>query len=84
MRPEEARSLLQTELNLDNPPVIEISPNFVPWLWLPRRAASIEVVIASPEVADPEAEDGDPEGEGEADPADGDAEPTATEAVPGA
>ena len=49
MRPEAARNLLQEELGLNVPPTIEISPNFVPWLWLPRRAASIEVVIGSPE-----------------------------------
>ena len=49
MRPEAARNLLQQELNLDQPPEIEISPNFVPWIWLPRRAQSIEVIIGSPE-----------------------------------
>lgn len=58
MRPEAARNLLQQELSLDLPPKIEISPNFVPWLWLPRRAASIEVVIASPE-SDAAVEDAD-------------------------
>ncbi|MCA9855867.1 MAG: hypothetical protein KC458_01165, partial [Dehalococcoidia bacterium] len=59
MRPEAARNLLQQELKLDQPPEIEISPNFVPWLWLPRRAQSIEVIIGSPEaVASDENTDG--------------------------
>ena len=61
MRPEAARNWLQQELGLSEPPEIEISPNFVPWLWLPRRAQSIEVVIGSPESAteDEEGAEGD-------------------------
>jgi hypothetical protein len=69
MRPEAARNMLQEELDLDTPPVIEISPNFVPWLWLPRRAESIEVVIGSPESAaeedDAEGDENGADGEGE-------------------
>ncbi len=83
MRPEAAQNLLQEELQLAEPPVIEISPNFVPWLWLPRRAQSIEVIIGSPESAtDEDAESGDGEGGAE----DGDSgEPaeTPTEAAAG-
>jgi len=74
MRPEAARNLLQSELGLATPPVIEISPNFVPWLWLPRRAESIEVVIASPGAAVVEGGDDD---EGD------DPEATSTEAASG-
>lgn len=64
MRPQAAKDLLQAELRLDEPPTIDIRPNFVPWLWLPRRAESIEVVIAGP--PPPEgAEDGGEDAEGE-------------------
>ncbi|MGE3961338.1 MAG: baseplate J/gp47 family protein [Dehalococcoidia bacterium] len=75
MRPEAARNLLREELQLQEPPVIEISPNFVPWLWLPRRASSIEVIIGSPESAseDEDAEDGGDGGEEGAAGTDGDA-----------
>lgn len=73
MRPDEARNLLQDELDLDDPPAIEISPNFIPWLWLPRRAESIEVIIGTPqeeqsedaEGADGEGGEGGEEGEGD-------------------
>ncbi len=79
MRPEAARNLLQEQLGLDTPPTIEISPNFIPWLWLPRRAASIEVVIGSPESGIADA--GDPD-EGDLDEDDAeDAEATPTEAA---
>lgn len=50
MRPEAAQNLLQRELSLSEPPEIRISPDFLPWIWLPRRAQSIEVVIGSPEL----------------------------------
>lgn len=58
MRPNAARELLQQELGLSEPPVIEITPNFVPWLWLPRRAQNIELVIGSPASAEDEDDDG--------------------------
>jgi len=75
MRPEAARIMLQEELELDEPPEIEISPNFVPWLWLPRRAESIEVVIGSPESAAEEDDaEGDENGEGEGEGEDGESE----------
>ena len=76
MRPEAARNLLQQELGLEVPPTIEISPNFVPWLWLPRRAASIEVVIGGPE--SDEASEEDAADEGGDDGADASATPTVT------
>ena len=75
MRPEAARNLLQQELKLDQPPEIEISPNFVPWLWLPRRAQSIEVIIGSPEAV---ASDENTDGSGDA------AEGDSTDAADGA
>jgi len=52
--PAEAERLLQDQLALDGPPRIEISPRYIPWLWLPRRAGNIEVIITAPEVAEDE------------------------------
>ena len=48
MRPGSAADLLERELGLRDPPTIEIRPNFIPWLWLPRRDANIDLVIAGP------------------------------------
>lgn len=50
MRPEAAQQLLQRELALPEAPQIRISPDFLPWMWLPRRAQSIEVIIGSPDL----------------------------------
>ncbi|MDA1010615.1 MAG: baseplate J/gp47 family protein, partial [Chloroflexi bacterium] len=62
MRPGAAANLLQSELNLATAPRIEIRPTFIPWVWLPRRAANIEVVIAGPEVAETSiADESDPD-----------------------
>ncbi len=59
MRPAAAANLLQSELDLADTPIIEISPTFIPWLWLPRRAGNIEVVIAGPLQVDEAAEEDD-------------------------
>ncbi|MDA0815030.1 MAG: baseplate J/gp47 family protein [Chloroflexi bacterium] len=63
MRPAAAANLLQSDLGLAAPPSIEIRPNFIPWVWLPRRASNIELVIAgpAPEVSDTPPEDGAPD-----------------------
>ncbi len=62
MSPGDASALLQEELSLEMPPEIDIRPNFIPWVWLPRRADHIEIVIAGPEAEEEEAdEDEDPD-----------------------
>lgn len=66
MSPGDASALLQEQLDLDETPVIEISPNFIPWLWLPRRADHIEIVIVGPEpevVEEPAEGEQTPDGE---------------------
>jgi len=65
-----ARSYLSERLDLLEPPDVEVSPNFIPWLWLPRRADHIDVIIAGPNADEEEAE-------GESDPSDPDATQTA-------
>jgi len=62
MSPGDASALLQEQLDLDSAPVIDIRPNFIPWLWLPRRADHIEIVIAGPEVEEAPADE-TPEGD---------------------
>lgn len=58
--PAAARSLLEEALDLEQPPQIEIHPNFIPWLWLPRRAGNIEIIIAGLVDETPESTEGDP------------------------
>jgi len=48
MRLGPASELLERELGLGESPRIEIRPNFIPWLWLPRREANIDLIIAGP------------------------------------
>lgn len=57
--PDAARALLEEELDLEEPPQIEIHPNFIPWLWLPRRASNIEIIIAGPAAEEASAGGGD-------------------------
>jgi hypothetical protein len=49
--PGAARALLEDQLDLEEAPRIKIHPDFIPWLWLPRRASSIELIVTGPEAA---------------------------------
>lgn len=57
-RPAEAARLLQERLGLEELPRVTIEPEWLPWIWLPRRGNQIAITFDGP-LADPEdSEDG--------------------------
>lgn len=46
--PEDAAQFISERLALETPPVITIRPDVIPWRWLPRRAAAIEIRLEGP------------------------------------
>jgi len=48
VRPSAASARLEAGLELQQPPRISIRPGWLPWVWLPRRAERIDVVLEAP------------------------------------
>ena len=65
-RPGEAAAWLQERLQLERPPEIDISPGWIPWWWLPRRASRISItIVGPPQLEEPAADDSDGSKDGE-------------------
>ena len=47
-RPAEAARVLQDRLGLDIEPRVTLHPDWLPWLWLPRRGSRISITLAGP------------------------------------
>ncbi len=52
-RPGTAAAQLQERLHLQSPPEIHLTPEIVPWQWLPRRASRISIVLGAPATPEP-------------------------------
>ncbi len=47
-RPAEAARVLQDRLGLAIAPQVTVHPDWLPWLWLPRRGSRISITLAGP------------------------------------
>jgi hypothetical protein len=47
-RPSEAARLLQERLGLEELPRVTIEPEWLPWIWLPRRGSQIAITFDGP------------------------------------
>ena len=56
VRPEVAAERVQVALGLEQPPVIVIQPEWLPWRWMPRRDGRITIVMEAPTIAGPPTE----------------------------
>ena len=48
VRPETAAARIQERLSLEEPPVVTIRPEWLPWRWTPRRGSRILIRLAGP------------------------------------
>ena len=51
--PRDAKDRLRERLGLDLDPRVSVTPGWLPWPWLPRRADRIEVTLGAPDIASP-------------------------------
>ena len=48
VRPETAAARIQQLLSLEEPPVVTLRPEWIPWRWTPRRGSRILIRLAGP------------------------------------